>query len=482
MVFSSVIFLFFFLPLFLMVYFSIRKELRNLTLLVASLVFYFWGEGRYVIVMILYMVFNWFFGLIIEKYKKQEAVGWAKFVFILSLVFNLGFLVFFKYFSFLVDNLNHLIVFSGKQFLVPNIHLPIGISFFTFQALSYVIDVYRGDVKAQKSIIGFSMYKALFPQLIAGPIVRYRDVAYQIDSRQVTFRHFAEGIERFIVGLAKKVLIANNVALLADQVFQMNGQVLTAPSAWLGVVCYALQIYFDFSGYSDMAIGLGKMLGFDFLENFNYPYISKSIKEFWRRWHISLSSWFRDYLYISLGGNRKGKWHTYINLFAVFFLCGLWHGASWTFVIWGAWHGLFLVFERMRFGRLVDALPRVLRHGYTLIIVLIGWVFFRADNLTAAIAFLKAMAGASGTGTEQLLPLLNLKLGLALLLGFVFSTPVYTRLRNACDNLSFASTKGKLTVTSLYRAGFTTFLFVLFILCTVILSTNTYNPFIYFRF
>jgi alginate O-acetyltransferase complex protein AlgI len=481
MVFSSVIFLFFFLPLFLLVYFTIRKELRNLCLLVASLLFYFWGEGRYVIVMVLYMFFNWLFGRLIEKYKinpTPRRKNIARVTFVLAIIFNLGFLIFYKYFNFIVDNLNQLISFTGKSMYVPAIHLPIGISFFTFQALSYIIDVYRGDVKAQRNLIDFSMYKALFPQLIAGPIVRYRDVASQMHNRKVTYKHFAEGVERFMVGLSKKVLIANNVAVIADRAFQ-QGSNLTAETAWIGIVCYALQIYFDFSGYSDMAIGLGKMLGFDFLENFNYPYIARSIKDFWRRWHISLSSWFRDYVYIALGGNRAGKYRTYLNLFGVFFLCGLWHGASWNYVVWGAWHGAFLVLERTSFGRLLSKANLWVQYLYTLIVVLMGWAFFRANTMNEALVYLKAMAGVHGFNPKIVLAMLHPKLMLALAVGIVFSMPVYTKLRNGRFSIPGLPVR---PVLVLYPLLFTVALFVAFILCTIILSTDTYNPFIYFRF
>jgi alginate O-acetyltransferase complex protein AlgI len=465
------------LPLFLLVYFSVRKELRNLTLLLASLLFYFWGEGRYVVVMLLYMVFNWAFGLLIERARKKHQTR-AKIVFIAALVFNLGFLLFYKYFNFFVDQLNSLIIHWHPIIQVSKVHLPIGISFFTFQAVSYVIDVYRRDVKAQRNLIDFSMYKALFPQLIAGPIVRYRDVASQINSRQVNFAHFSIGVERFIVGLTKKLLIANTVALVADKVFETPPHLLTFEMAWLGIVCYALQIYFDFSGYSDMAIGLGKMLGFDFLENFNYPYISRSIKEFWRRWHISLSSWFRDYLYIPLGGNKGGKYRTYFNLFSVFVLCGLWHGASWVFIAWGVWHGLFLVLERTLFGKWMQKWPVALRYSYAMLVILIGWVFFRSSTLSEAAHYIKSMAGVNGFGFQPAMQLLHIKTILAIAVGIVFMTPVYGRLKMP----KFLTTRAYRRSRKVYRIGFTALLFLLLFACCMILSTDTYNPFIYFRF
>jgi alginate O-acetyltransferase complex protein AlgI len=309
---------------------------------------------------------------------------------------NIGTLVFFKYANFAVDNLNLLLAWIH---LAPvhceRVRLPIGISFFTFHALSYVMDIYRGKAAAARNPRDVALYIFFFPQLIAGPILRWSAIAPQIARRVVSREGFAEGVRRFVGGLAKKMIIANVVAVPADQIFALSGAELTPALAWLGAACYTLQIYFDFSGYSDMAVGLGKMFGFQFLENFDFPYISQSIKEFWRRWHISLSTWFRDYLYFPLGGNRRGEWRTCLNLVIVFFLCGLWHGASWTFVVWGLYHGFFLVLERTRFGGWVAGMPRLLRHGYALVVVMAGWVLFRADTFGHAITFLANMAGVS---------------------------------------------------------------------------------------
>jgi alginate O-acetyltransferase complex protein AlgI len=485
MVFSSVIFLFGFLPGVLLAYFLIPRGWRNLLLLLASLLFYFWGEGGYVVIMLLYMVFNWFFGITLEAVKRKEngvpGPG-AKTVLALALTFNLGFLLYYKYFNFFIANLNKLLALTSHHIAAPNVHLPIGISFFTFQAISYVLDVYRGDVKAQANLIDFSMYKALFPQLIAGPIVRYRDIAAQVKERHVDFAKFAAGAQRFILGLGKKVIIANTVAETADRVFALSGGDLSSGVAWLGLICYALQIYFDFSGYSDMAIGLGKMFGFDFLENFNFPYISRSIKEFWRRWHISLSSWFRDYLYIPLGGNRSALWRTYANQVIVFFLCGLWHGASWTFVIWGLWHGAFLVIERTRFGVWLNALPGWAARGYTLGIVIIGWVFFRTEGLKAAGTFLQAMAGL-GHGSARLAPYLTLKLVIAIALGVVGSTPAIRNLLKALEPQKGITAPGAPDLAWHLEQGLllASLVGILF-LSTILISDATYNPFIYFRF
>jgi alginate O-acetyltransferase complex protein AlgI len=487
MVFSSVIFLFLFLPLVLTSYFLIRKDLRNLLLLLVSLLFYYWGEGQYVLIMILYMVANYFFGLRIERCKneqgKRSAIK-AKAVFIASLFFNLGFLIYYKYFGFLVSSLNLALGAVNHPLNVPDIHLPIGISFFTFQALSYVIDVYRGDIKAQGSLIDFSMYKALFPQLIAGPIVRYRDVAGQIKNRFVDVEKMSTGIRRFVIGLGKKVLIANSLAIPADQIFSQPPEHLSCSIAWLGVVCYALQIYFDFSGYSDMAIGLGKMFGFDFLENFDYPYIAKSIKEFWRRWHISLSTWFRDYLYIPLGGNRVGVLRNYVNLLLVFSLCGLWHGAKWTFVIWGLWHGAFLVFERTRLGSLVNKLPNPVNHAYSLLVVSIGWVLFRADTFACALHFLQAMFWGAGGSSLAVGDFVDARVAAALAIGLAASTPMFANASNRLQEQigELVRRKRILALPIAYESLRFCLLSIILLISIMSLSSGTYNPFIYFRF
>ncbi len=485
MVFSSIIFLFFFLPIVLSGYFLIRKELRNLFLLAVSLIFYFWGEGKYVLIMVAYMIFNYYFGLYIENYKELSTAGGnrkARAIFILSLCFNIGVFVFYKYFNFIVDNVNHLISLTGHTIKTARIHLPIGISFFTFQALSYVIDVYRRNVKAQRSLINFSMYKGLFPQLIAGPIVRYRDVADQVENRTVTLDTFYSGVQRFIVGLGKKVIIANTVAGVADMSFKMPVGNLSFSAAWLGAVCYGLQIYFDFSGYSDMAIGLGKMFGFHFLENFNYPYISGSIREFWRRWHISLSSWFRDYLYIPLGGNKMKPARTYLNLIIVFFLCGLWHGASWTFVIWGLWHGAFLVMERTRLNKFIEGMPKPIGYFYTSLVVLIGWVFFRSETLAFSVYYLKAMFGfAKSTGVAAG-DLLNIKTVVVILFALVGSTPVVSKLRHVLLSSASGGKEKRGPAPAYAEVANILILFSILVICSILLSSATYNPFIYFRF
>jgi alginate O-acetyltransferase complex protein AlgI len=430
------------------------------------------------------MVANYFFGRYIEKYQSANTPRGsqhAKIIFILSLCFNLGIFILFKYINFFVNNYNDLVAGSEYTVMIRQFHLPIGISFFTFQALSYVFDVYRKDVKASTSLIDFSMYKAFFPQLIAGPIVRYRDVSHQIVERITTIKTMSAGIKRFIIGLAKKVLIANTLASFVDQVFEMPPEMLSTSVAWLGIVCYALQIYFDFSGYSDMAIGLAKMFGFDFLENFNYPYIAQSIRDFWRRWHISLSTWFRDYLYIPLGGNRGSVARVYGNLLMVFLFCGLWHGANWTFVLWGLWHGIFLVLERTKFGKVLDSTFTPARHLYTSVVILIGWVFFRAETVSYAIGYLKVMFGFSINHSFPMM-LVNAKTIIALVLGLIGSTPFIGNLFNHKEQDMPGNGRSRAALNELAESMTLIFYSLFFLTCVVFLSFDTYNPFIYFRF
>ncbi len=485
MLFSAAIFLFLFLPVLLALYFLSPRWLRNLLLLIASLLFYIWGEKTYIIVLLSTIGMNYTFGLCLDRL--QTARG-RRLTLALAVVANLGLLGTFKYAVFLISNLNT--VLTALHFApvrVPGIHLPLGISFFTFHALSYVIDIYRGEVRALKNPITFALYISFFPQSIAGPIVRYSDLATQLVKRTVNREGFAEGTRRFIFGLSKKMLIANTLAAPADAIFKLPSEALTAGLAWLGIVCYTLQIYFDFSGYSDMAIGLAKMFGFDFKENFNYPYVSRSITEFWRRWHMSLSSWFRDYLYIPLGGNRHGTARTYFNLVTIFFLCGLWHGASWAFVAWGLYHGGFLVLERMKFGRLLEASPALVRYGYTLLIVMVGWVFFRAETFTSAASYLMAMAGLrSGAGVEYTPAVyLSADVVLALLAGVIGSAPVLAWLRRFRLGASFVrATRPRLAgVLEVAFAGASVAVHAALLLTSAMLMAGgTYNPFIYWTF
>ena len=392
MIFASSLFLFLFLPLTLTGYFLIRPNqpyLRNLFLLLMSLIFYAWGEPVYVFLMIGSIIMNYTTGVLLHlQRQKSPRIFTEKRILYICIVGNLGLLFYFKYANFFINNLNGILQnLSIPTISYSEIPLPIGISFFTFQAMSYVIDVYRKETDVQFNPINCALYVSLFPQLIAGPIVRYHDVAQQIVSRTVARSQFSSGIQRFIFGLAKKTMLANPLGEVADKIFAVPVHEVTTSMAWLGIICYTLQVYFDFSGYSDMAIGLGRLFGFEFLENFNYPYIAESMRDFWRRWHISLSTWFRDYLYIPLGGNRGSSLRTYLNLWTVFLLCGLWHGASWNFIIWGALHGASLVIERIGWHKYLDRLWRPLRHLYTLGIVMIGWVFFRSESLSHAIHY-----------------------------------------------------------------------------------------------
>jgi len=466
----------------------IWKEARNFLLLIASLIFYAWGEVEFVLVMLFSIFFNYIFALLVEHFKKDNPQNNnSKVVMILAVFFNIGLLLFFKYANFIINNLN--IVLESVKIPALNfapIHLPIGISFFTFQSLSYIIDVYRNQTSANKNVFNVGLYISLFPQLIAGPIVRYHDIANQIKKRTINLDKFYSGVKRFIIGLGKKVLIANTVGAVTDQIFTIPANQLTFNLSWLGIICYSLQIYFDFSAYSDMAIGLGRMFGFEFLENFNYPYISKSIKEFWRRWHISLSTWFRDYLYIPLGGNRCKPRRAYLNLLIIFFLCGLWHGASWTFVIWGLYHGIFLILERLKFGKFMASLWRPLQHLYTILVILIGWVFFRADDLSYAIGFIKTMFGFGKFFDIQYYigMYLSNELILALIFGILFSMPLvnlFSTIKNKLSNLN-KSLQWEAYITTCVSVLEIAVLGMVFILSIMLLASGTYNPFIYYRF
>lgn len=476
MVFSSPIFLFLFLPITLGVYFVLPRRARNIWLLGTSLVFYGWGEPKFVLVMLASIIINFLLALWIDRTRDQ---GRARLPLIAAVVANIGLLAIFKYTDFLTENLNVLLAgLHVPRLALPEIALPIGISFFTFQALSYVIDVYRREAPVQRNPLNIGLYIALYPQLIAGPIVRYHDVARQIGERSVDRAGFAYGVERFVVGLGKKVLIANSLAVPADLIFSIPGAQLTLPVAWLGLACYTLQIYFDFSGYSDMAIGLGRMLGFRFLENFNYPYISQSVTEFWRRWHISLSTWFRDYLYIPLGGSRVTPLRVYVNLVIVFFLVGLWHGASWNFVLWGFFHGAFLVAERLGLAQWMAAWRAPFRHAYALLVVMVSWVFFRATSLPEALSFLYAMVGLSpASGVEHPIALYaDAQTLLALTVGIVASTPVLTTVRRWRDGLSLRGSEiGASVIEATGQA-------LILMASVTLLAAGTYNPFIYFRF
>ncbi|WP_432403244.1 MBOAT family O-acyltransferase [Wukongibacter sp. M2B1] len=473
MIFSSLTFLFTFLPITLLLYFVSPRKIKNITLLIASLIFYAWGEPVYIFLMIFSSIVDYIHGLLIEKYRYNDKK--ARLIVLSSIIINLSLLGFFKYSYFLIENVNYLFDTDFTQFKLP---LPIGISFYTFQTMSYTIDVYRGEAPIQKNPIDLATYVTLFPQLIAGPIVRYQTVAEQINERQETIDKFAYGIKRFTIGLGKKVLIANNIGMLWSEIQGNNINDLTVLTAWLGLIAFSFQIYFDFSGYSDMAIGLGKMFGFDFLENFNYPYISQSITEFWRRWHMSLGTWFKDYVYIPLGGNKLGRLKAYVNLFVVWFLTGLWHGASWNFIIWGLYFGVIIALEKAGLLRLLQDLWRPIRHIYVVFVLLIGWVFFVFDDISIGLSYLKIMFGLSNLDLYNIQFLYYLSnYAILLIISIIGSTP-------------YINNRGLVLLERInqeHRFHFKTIitaiiLFGMLFLSTVYLVDATYNPFLYFRF
>lgn len=466
MLFSSLTFLLFFLPVVVGLYFIVPACLRNAVLLAASLVFYAWGEPIYVAVMLCVIALSYIGARLIEAVQE----GWLKCVVVGSTVGSiLGVLAYFKYTGFILQNLP---LPKGVDVPFIEIIMPIGISFYTFQALSYVIDVYRGEVSAQKNPFKIALFISLFPQLVAGPIVKYHDVYRQIDRRAVRFESFMKGLKRFIMGLGKKVIIANTLGEVVDKIFALPVQELSPQIAWVGAVFYALQLYYDFSGYSDMAIGLGHLFGFKFLENFNYPYMSKSVTEFWRRWHISLSTWFKQYVYIPLGGNRGGKAKTLRNLLIVFFLTGLWHGAAWNFIVWGLYHGVFLILEKMT-GLFQNKMTLVLRgvsHLYLLGVVCVGWVIFRAPDLTYAMKYLRMMFGClDGHPTYEFTYYVTNRIGMIFALAVVCSTGIFARFLLQAKNMA-----GAIAVN--------VYLTALFMFCLLSLVSASYNPFIYFRF
>ena len=509
MVFSSIIFLLLFFPVVLLVYHlfflpvtldrgaAFWRGASNLFLFMASLLFYFWGEQFLVWIIIASTSIDYICGLVISggwRRGRPDALvpggprsRTQKGALAFSICSNLAFLGFFKYFNFGVDNYNNIMAGFGLTSMqwkdALQVTLPLGISFYTFQSMSYTIDVFRGHVRATRNLVDFAAFVTMFPQLVAGPIVRYRDVAEQLISRRVDLETFSSGVSRFIVGLAKKVLVANTVAAAADGIFALDAADLTPGLAWLGILAYTLQIYFDFSGYSDMAIGLGRMLGFSFPENFRYPYIASSVQDFWRRWHISLSSWFRDYLYIPLGGSRVPPLRVFFNLITVFFLCGLWHGAKWTMVVWGLFHGFFLGLERTGFKRLLQRWP-AFGHLFTLLVVVVGWVLFRAETFTQAMHFLGAMVGISQgggvyPGVDQFL---TYDVMLMSAVGVVLSAPLIPALgqwlrkrEDSAGGFSWWVAAPLESLSLVVLAG-------LLLLSLVFLAPGTYNPFLYFRF
>lgn len=466
MLFSSSVFLFLFLPIVLIAYYlplRRHRQAQNVFLLAASLLFYAWGEPWFVLVMIASILLNYAMGMWVDRNKFRHLS--CRFPIAVAVVANIGLLYVFKYLTFTMGIANSL----GAALMVPVIELPIGISFFTFQALSYVIDVYRDKGAVQKSPLKVGLYISFFPQLIAGPIVKYETVADQIDNRVETLSDFTSGCARFVVGLAKKVLIANQMAVVADRAFELDA--ISPGFAWLGALCYTFQIYFDFSGYSDMAIGLGKMFGFHFLENFNYPYISKSFTEFWRRWHISLSSWFRDYVYIPLGGNRVDTKLKHVrNLFVVWLCTGIWHGANWTFILWGLLYFVLLVWEK--YGGLGKGWPSWFKWAFTFVMVMFAWILFRADSVDAAGMYLLSMFGLGAPGNSDLAILYLRENWVFLVAAAVFSTPIAHKVRTWADD------RNSIVLDACYGLG----LAMLFLVSVGFIVKGTYNPFIYFNF
>lgn len=476
MLFTSCVFLFAFLPFVLLVYFLLRNTTAsNFFLMLASIFFYAWGEVEWCWVMLVVIAVNYVAAMLIED---RQSVGQRKILLGLTIAADLCVLAWFKYAGFLEQNVNFLFkAIQAPQLVFGDVHLPLGISFFVFHSLSYVVDVFRGVAKAQRNPFNMALYISLFPQLVAGPIVRYHDICDQLTERTHSIDKAAEGVRRFVTGLAKKMLIANALAVPADQIFGLPGNELSTSVAWLGAICYTFQIYFDFSGYSDMAIGLGLLFGFRLPENFNYPYIAKSMREFWQRWHISLSNWFRDYLYIPLGGNRVPEWRVCVNLMTVFFLCGLWHGASWQFVAWGIYHGFFLGIERAFAGKYIDKWPSIVRHSYVMFFVVLSWVLFRAHDFAQAADFYKAMFGfGSQSGLYPAEMYLNNEVVFLLVVASIAATPV----RQLIIRLSEGGTT-ILTQNRMYTLR-TAWCLVALFLCVTEIAAGTYNPFIYFRF
>ena len=468
MVFSSFTFLCIFLPLVLGVYYILPKKARNLFLLIASLVFYAWGEPKYVLLMMFSITINYVFGLLMDK--NRENAKRMKLMLVLSVIIDIGLLCVFKYTDFVIDNLNKAF---DAGFDLLHLALPIGISFYTFQAMSYTIDVYRGDVKVQRNIIDFGMYITMFPQLIAGPIVRYSDIEGQIKDREVDAKSFSEGISRFAVGLGKKVLLANQIGALWNVIYAQGGHT-SVLMAWLGALAFTFQIYFDFSGYSDMAIGLGRMFGFSFPENFRYPYESVSITDFWRRWHITLSTWFKEYLYIPLGGNRKGKGRQIFNLFVVWTLTGFWHGAGWNFIMWGIYYFVFLVFEKLFLLRALEKAPTFLRRIYALFVIVIGWVIFACDDVSVLLPYIGSMFGTNGLVGGMDVYYLTTRAVLLIIL-CIASTEIPKKLVLAAGEKLQLNEKTAFIIKAVFTL-------LLIALCMVFLIGDSYNPFLYFRF
>ena len=471
MVFSSTTFLFAFLPLVLITYFIVPRVIKNAVLLVFSLVFYAWGEPVYVLLMLASITVAYITGIFADKKRKPGCEKTAFISMLFAIIWNIGLLLFFKYTDFFIINANNLF---NTSFNILGLTLPIGISFYSFQTLSYVIDVYRGEVRSQKNYLNLATYVTLFPQLIAGPIVRYQTIEDQLNYRKETIAHFSRGIKRFAIGLGKKVILANNIGALFAEISATSQSEMSVVSSWIGILAYTFQIYFDFSGYSDMAIGLGKMFGFDFLENFNYPYISKSITEFWRRWHISLSTWFRDYVYIPLGGNRKGLARQCLNIMIVWFLTGFWHGANWNFICWGVYFGVILLCEKLFLGKALKKVPSFISHIYSLLLIIVGWGIFAYEDTSALIQNFKNLFGLGGldfVNDRAIFWLANYAVTFIILI--IASTPLFKKLGEKL------LVKAPVVYSCVLEPATVAFLLIV---STAYLASNSFNPFLYFRF
>lgn len=469
MVFSSLTFMFVFLPIVLILYYIVPKKFKNLFVLISGLIFYAWGEPVYVLIMIVSTLIDYTAGLLIYRFDKSKTI--KRICLIVSLLMNLGLLGVFKYSGFIMQNID---IIFGTSLYDPNhaLPLPIGISFFTFQSMSYTIDMYMGKIKVQKNPISFAAFVTLFPQIVAGPIVRYDDIAKELDDRTVNLDCIYEGILKFITGVGKKVLIANNIGMLWTSVKGMETSELSVLTAWLGILAFTLQIYFDFSGYSDMAIGLGKMMGFNFPQNFNYPYQSKSISEFWRRWHITLGAWFKSYVYFPLGGSRKGKGRTVFNLAVVWLLTGIWHGASWNFILWGVLYGLVIIMEKLFLGKILERIPDFFSWLYTIVLVILGWVLFDTADIPTALVYMGAMFGGGGTLVDNTAMYYLINYGVMFVIGTFACTDIFSR---AAEWL-----KEKMPLLVNYSTPIAKT--AIMVLSTAYLADATYNPFLYFNF
>lgn len=475
MVFSSLTFLFLFLPIVLILYYIIPKQLKNLFILISGLFFYAWGEPIYVLIMIASTLIDYFAGLVIYKFGHKPAM--RKVALIVSVIMNLSLLGFFKYSGFIVENINHIF---GTSYGAPTTLLPIGISFFTFQSMSYTIDLYRGNINVQKNPITFAAFVTLFPQIVAGPIVRYEDIADELEDRKIDIDTIWDGILQFVAGLGKKVLIANNIGTLWDTVKAMDLNTVPVATAWLGIAAYTLQIYFDFSGYSDMAVGMGKILGFHFPKNFDYPYEAKSITEFWRRWHMTLSGWFKSYVYFPLGGSKKGFARMILNTAIVWFLTGVWHGASWNFIVWGCMYGVIIIMEKVVItvlknkGKesLLDKIPNLVKHIYAMVLVSLGWVLFDTDSLSMAFAYMKRMFSFGSTFADNHTTYLLLNFGILLIVAIIGCTSIVKKLAEKLAKWQPSCTN----VLSIC------YMIIVFLLSTAYLVDASYNPFLYFNF